>query len=420
MHALGLRGIKTRLPQCTIDTNGNALYSFIKEQLKSEDEDWKLLPDIRALVEKAAICGLVPNNERSLLQDIPEVWEEIADLYDIETNPVVLDLARQALIYSNEQALQGNIMFMHMLTLPLFFGFPLAQYPKIIVDEAQDLNILQHMLVAKALRHNGRIFAAGDDRQAIYAFAGARTNSFDELSTRFSATGLPLTVSWRCAQEVIREAQQWVPDIEWAPGAIEGSVVPVQHTELEDLPRIILCRNNAPLTRLAMRLFVAGHSVECAGRDIGAGLKSTMTRVAATKDSEHMPIAEFLSRLQRWAAREIERRPGRKPRVHDKVEALTALAETHTTVGAVRKHIDNLFVDQDGDKRTKQPPEFVLSTVHKAKGREWSRVGFLDAHLLPSKYATTPEQIQQEANASYVAVTRAKQELVYLDSNMIL
>ena len=420
MHALGLRGIKQRFPQIKTDVNGNALFQFVKDYLKDEDDSWKLLPDIKRFVEVAALSGIVPDHDRFILEDSYENWEALADNYDIELTPLTYEASHAALQHVNSLALRGeSLMFTHMLTLPAFFNTPVTQYPKIIVDEAQDLNPLQHLLVARALRHNGRVFSAGDDCQAIFGFSGAMTNSFDALSERFTCSELPLTVSWRCARAIIREAQLYVPDIEWAPDAIEGSIVHARGLELEELPRTILCRNNGPIVKLALRLFVAGFTVECAGKDIGAGLKSTISRVTSSKDADSMSSATFLEKLYKWAAREIERRPTRRPRVQEKVDALTALCEHHRTVGAVRKHIDGLYTDPDTDRKGRRPADFLLSTIHKAKGREWPEVGFLDSHLIPAKWAKQDWELQQERNLSYVAVTRAKEKLVYLNSDLI-
>lgn len=417
LHSLGYAGIRKKLPQAKVDTSGSVLYEFVKDTLKAEDDWWRFLPDIKALVEQVMLAGIVPDHEKFATPDTEEEWTLLADRFDIDMTPLVYETARSAVIHLNKLALQGTVQFSHMLTLPLFFGFAVNQYPKIIVDEAQDLNPLQKLMVRKALRHNGRVFLSGDDHQAIMAFSGAMSNSFNQLVDEFSCTTLPLTVSWRCSKAVIAEAQCIVPDIEAAPSAIEGAVIPVAHTDLDDLPRIILARNNATLTRLAMKLFASGKSVECNGKDIGAGLKSTINRIASGKQSDSMPTIEFLSRLRRWADREVERRPARKQSVSDKLIALQALAEHHQTVGAVRKHIDNLYVDADNNER--RPAEYHLSTGHKSKGREWDRVGFLDAHLIPSKYAIQDWQIEQEMNLRYVMITRARQELVYLNSDLI-
>jgi DNA helicase-2/ATP-dependent DNA helicase PcrA len=46
---------------------------------------------------------------------------------------------------------------------------------------------------------------------------------------------------------------------------------------------------------------------------------------------------------------------------------------------------------------------------------EWNRVFILDRWRMPSKYATQPWQQEQEQNLIYVAITRAKRELTYID-----
>jgi superfamily I DNA/RNA helicase len=40
----------------------------------------------------------------------------------------------------------------------------------------------------------------------------------------------------------------------------------------------------------------------------------------------------------------------------------------------------------------------------------------MNPHLMPSKFAKTAEQMQQEYNVKYVAITRAMRELHYIDS----
>jgi superfamily I DNA/RNA helicase len=47
---------------------------------------------------------------------------------------------------------------------------------------------------------------------------------------------------------------------------------------------------------------------------------------------------------------------------------------------------------------------------------EWHRVFILDAHLMPSKWATRAWMREQEDNLAYVAITRAKSRLSYITS----
>lgn len=54
----------------------------------------------------------------------------------------------------------------------------------------------------------------------------------------------------------------------------------------------------------------------------------------------------------------------------------------------------------------------VLSTIHKMKGSEADRVFILDYPCFPYKFnGMSDEQLQQEINLQYVAITRAKKEL---------
>src|SRR5699024_9990324 len=58
----------------------------------------------------------------------------------------------------------------------------------------------------------------------------------------------------------------------------------------------------------------------------------------------------------------------------------------------------------------------ILSTVHRAKGREASRVIILYPELMPAGYAETPEAIRGEECVQFVALTRARRDLVFVES----
>jgi superfamily I DNA/RNA helicase len=58
----------------------------------------------------------------------------------------------------------------------------------------------------------------------------------------------------------------------------------------------------------------------------------------------------------------------------------------------------------------------MLSTVHKAKGLEADNVFIICPELLPMRMEGQQEwEYQQELNLKYVAVTRAKKRLVWVD-----
>jgi superfamily I DNA/RNA helicase len=77
------------------------------------------------------------------------------------------------------------------------------------------------------------------------------------------------------------------------------------------------------------------------------------------------------------------------------------------------KFINSLFGDTEPGQR---PRVLTLSTIHKAKGREWSSVFILGANkYMPSKWARKEWQMEQETNLEYVADTRSKSVLISIN-----
>ena len=92
---------------------------------------------------------------------------------------------------------------------------------------------------------------------------------------------------------------------------------------------------------------------------------------------------------------------------------LNEISSSDPTISGLKRRIKALFSDKVDSKPV------LLSTIHKAKGMEWPVVFILDKSLMPSKFAKTPAEIQQENNLHYVAITRAQKTLVYIKSENI-
>jgi superfamily I DNA/RNA helicase len=164
--------------------------------------------------------------------------------------------------------------------------------------------------------------------------------------------------------------------------------------------------------RLALRLLVSGRTVEIAGRDIGQNLIKLTERIT----KKNLSCVEFLDRLEKWKERENTKYPRRKHSIQEKATVLGHLARAHKDLDEVRKHLGKLYPDPKSKEY--RPADVHLSTIHKAKGREWPNVLFLDSHLI-GKHATSEQEIQQENNLAYVAVTRAQRELTFITSPQI-
>jgi superfamily I DNA/RNA helicase len=79
-------------------------------------------------------------------------------------------------------------------------------------------------------------------------------------------------------------------------------------------------------------------------------------------------------------------------------------------VRELKTYIDKMFTDE----RVKNA--VMLSTAHKSKGLEANRVLILLPNKMPLNYPQQKEwQLKQEMNLKYVAITRARKELIFVD-----
>ena len=412
-HALCLAALKSSGRSIKLDTS--KMYNIVKRLSEDNDIPFELQGEIRSLATFAKTYGIQPDpaGPAGITPNEHNVWEDLSDMYDIEFTDEILYWAKLAVIASNQSFIKdGLIDFDDMLYCALIYPHRFTKVGIIIADEVQDFNILQHNVLKRCLMPGGRIIAAGDDRQAIYAFRGALADSYQNLVSTFNMQELPLTVSFRCPSEVIKVAREYVPDIEAAPGCKQGAVLYPSSMSLREVPKTVLCCNNAPLMRLALKLLVGGRTVEIAGKDIGQGLIKLTERV--TKKNLSSP--EFIERLERWRDREVTKYPKRRSSIFEKFLALKTLAQSHKDVEGIKKHLGKLYPDTKD--KSYRPADVHLSTIHKAKGREWNDVLLLDSHLI-GKHATTEIEVKQSQNLSYVGVTRAQETLTFITSSQI-
>ena len=178
----------------------------------------------------------------------------------------------------------------------------------------------------------------------------------------------------------------------------------------------VLCRNTKPLVSLAYGLLGRGIGCRIEGKDIGTGLKRL-----ANKWKRVRTIGALHDRLDSYLESETKKAADKGhdykiESVTDKVGCLKVIMQSlhdDDKIIALDNKIDSMF----GDTRPGETPNVLtLSTIHKAKGREWHRVIWWGRNVFqPSKYARQPWQVQQETNLSYVVTTRAKSELIIVN-----
>lgn len=365
-------------------------------QLASKGKGMCPFPKPGQLAEIAVEYGLEPDEE----------WEE--EGWTLER------LERDA-AKCMERACQkdGTIDFDDMVFLPVRNRWVKGWWDLVVVDEAQDMNVAQLLLAQGACRKGGRIAVVGDDRQAIYGFRGADSGSLDRLKEELRATEFGLTITYRCPKKVVALAAALVPDYQAAPTAPEGTVRFILEDQLaaEAMPGdFVLSRKNAPLVGICLKLLREGKRANVQGKDVGKGL------VALLKKLKAKSIPDFLARLVKWEEREEKRlnASGKKSAearielIHDQADTLRALSEGLSGPKELEARIAGLFSDADPDARA-----VTCSSVHRAKGLEADRVFILEDTLIRKAESGRPPPGREEANIEYVAITRARVELVW-------
>lgn len=374
---------------------------------------------VRELASKAKTWGIVPAKSPSAqfaqLQDTTENWLNLADHFDLDCDDEVIDMARIVLHKSIVQGFNGVIDFDDQIYLPVVYGSSFERYDFVIGDEWQDLNPLNHIMIERSCKLQGRIAAVGDENQAIYGFRGADMESMRKFQEKHNAKELSLSTCWRCAADIIAHAQELVPGIKASSSAAKGIVrsIDTWDENLFQAGDAILCRNNAPIIGLAFRLIRHGRGVHVIGRDLGTNLKNLIKKLLRGELGK--PIEFLEQELNRWEHREVlnARAKGDEDlerKAQDKAESLRAVITYGNckSIQDINSRIDQLF--------SKDSAPITLSTIHKSKGLEWKRVFGLDAHLLNPDWLTRAWAIQGDKNLDYVQRTRAQFELTYIQS----
>jgi superfamily I DNA/RNA helicase len=346
-------------------------------------------------------------------------WERLIDHFNVDTfeeDDKLITIAKKVLQISI--TLDNSLIdFDDMIYAPLVHKAKATQYDWVLIDESQDTNPSRRALALLMLKRGGRLVAVGDRHQAIYGFTGADSDSMQKIADAVSAKYLPLTVTYRCPQAVVREAQKYVSHINAHESAIEGSVSTVKGSlvKMAKPGDAILSRFNAPIVQMVYQFIAEGIPAKVEGREIGIALKVLARR---WKVRSFALLVEKLTAFQEKETTKfrIKEKESQAVAVEDKVKCLMTLInrvmkidpKTKDPITRLCEEIDNIFADNISNKVV------LLSTIHKSKGREWKNVYWLQTG--ESKWARKDWEIECEKNLKYVAITRA-QENLYLSED---
>jgi superfamily I DNA/RNA helicase len=185
---------------------------------------------------------------------------------------------------------------------------------------------------------------------------------------------------------------------------------------------MVLCRNNAPLVYAYNEFIKMGKKATIRGKEFANALKATIRssksdelNINLTKSGLFVSLYDnlFNTRDKLMRQHNIDKETAMmSPIIENKldiIKTLEVLSDGINTRDELIERVEEVF-----PKKSKNEG-ISLSTVHKAKGLEAENVCIICPSLMPSKSAKQKWEIMQEKNLMYVAYTRAKKKLCFVD-----
>ncbi len=268
----------------------------------------------------------------------------------------------------------------------------------LLLDEAQDTNPVVEQIFLNQRSH-AQLVMVGDSAQAIYHWRGAK-----DVMTGFDGTQLTLSKSFRFGPQLAEEANRWL-HLADAPIRLTGAeTVPTELGFVTD-PDAVLCRTNVGAMTQVMTLLAGGHRVGLVGG--GGGLRA-LTEAARDLKEGHRTNHPELVLFPTWG--ELQDYAAHDPAGRD-LQPFVELVDTHGT-DAILSAVARLAPEEHA--------KVSVSTVHKAKGREWGSVKVADDFAPHQNTSAPPDHPAHrapitiddaEARLAYVAVTRTRRRL---------
>ena len=380
--------------------------AIIKEIPKlKQDRYWDALAEVLRWVRIAKRDGYVPPSWRSIARFHmdTEAW---LSRYRDAPEDFMYQFIDDILDRSISAANAGGIDFDDQIYMPVCFGGQWPKFPLVLIDEFQDLNELQHEMLSKLAVK--RLIGVGDPWQSIYGFRGAKQNGMASAQERWNMRELTLSTTFRVPRLGVERAWFRVPHMRAREGAPDGRVESLATWDASAIPdgAAIVCRNNAPLFAVALKLLRQRRHVKLIGMDIGSGLVRMLKRLGPL-DMSHQQMVDA---IDVWAMEQL-RAEKNEETITEKAECLKVLCAplaAHWTLYEAIANAEDLF---------KQNGPIQMLSGHKAKGLEWDTVFHLDPWRVPSRFTREgTEEWEQEQNVRYVIETRFKNELFLIDT----
>lgn len=378
------------------------------------------ISNIRRLVDYARhYCVMKPKD----IKKLTEIFSDIEILND------EAEIVFKILQWGKENMKQIDLTDMVWLPNVLNINTRFENYDYVFVDEAQDVSVAEERLVNRVKGRGCRTIAVGDEKQRINVWCGASAEAFGHFETAPNTSLFTLSTSFRLpkiGEKLIHETYPEI-NIKSAKNAIEGEIN--EEVKVGDICKdsLVLCRNTAPLIhtyleclRMNKRCYLKGWETE---KDMFTILiKCNYSKFLDKKIEKgdglfprlYATLLCMIDYLKSHGLSESEIYTNDAIlKLHDQIQALYALSDSLTDTDELLSKIDDIF----GEKDPFQDDLIVFSTIHRAKGLEADNVYILCPSLITETHADTEWQLEGERNLGYVALTRFKKSLNYIEEN---
>ncbi|MBL7729344.1 MAG: RecQ family ATP-dependent DNA helicase, partial [Dinghuibacter sp.] len=306
----------------------------------------------------------------------------------------------------------------------------------LVIDEAQDMNADEYQLVQALMDANDdmRVILVGDDDQNIFQFRGADSRYMQQLITENGAVKYELTENYRSKNNIVQLANQWAEKIDNRLKSTPGFAIQQTNGQIH----IIQYNGKELITPLAKRLqqsSLSGSTCILTKTNEEAGMLTGLLKhyglpAKLIQTNERFNLANLFeirtfNKLlnvetgtatisnQQWT----EAVKSFQPFIEGNTNAglLLNLLKEFEQTNPVKKYVSDwntlLTESKLEDFAGINSETIYISTIHKAKGKEFDNV-----FLLLQQFDIGPDDHKRQV---YVALTRAKTNLtVHYNGNI--
>ena len=310
-----------------------------------------------------------------------------------------------------------------------------ALYTNIYCDEVQDFSNIQLNFLKFIKRTKGRYVFIGDFHQAIYNFAGANAQAFNQIPKMFAPVEtFDLPICYRCAKSHLsRVNREYGIPILPCDDAPMGFVKTIDKNKISEYAKagdMVISRKNKWIAEVVLDLARNGTPIFIEDKEMVEAIKrqilsSKCTSVGTLEKFLQKVISNYNKKLFEIVSKNVHDGGNEEERLE---AVLEAVAETNSKIdntsflleileGYLENHASSDSISKfsnfiDKLLNTIPSPNCVrLCSIHKAKGLEATNVFVLNEAKINYDFRNSKEQNIQEKNLSYIATTRAKEGL---------